>query len=168
MHRPILPPSQAHERGGAPAFADPEFLRLWRQAAEFLLQRSAQPPAVPTDWRQVVTLSCKCEDCRGLQTFVLDPQVLVARFRVRKDRRQHLHQQIEQHGLDLTHTTERQGSPQTLVCTKTRRTYQRQCAQHQADCASMVTLLQVLPEATGQLAPFAKRLAAAKARKPHA
>ena len=158
--------SMMRERGGEPAFADPEFLRLWRQAAEFLLQRSEQPPAAPTDWRQAVKLSCQCEDCRGLQSFVLDPQAQVARFRVRKDRRQHLHQQIEQHGLDLTHTTERQGSPQTLVCTKTRRTYQRQCAQHQADCASMVTLLQVLPEATGQLAPFAKRLAAAKARKP--
>ena len=42
-----------------------------------------------------------------------------------KDRRQHLHRQIGSHGCDVTHVTERIGSPQTLVCTKTRASYQR-------------------------------------------
>jgi hypothetical protein len=67
---------------------------------------------------------------------------------VRKDRRQHLHQQIERHGLDMTHVTERQGSPQTLVCAKTRRTYERQCWRHKGDLATMSTLLRVMGEAS--------------------
>ena len=145
---------------------DLEFRRLWCHAAEFLLTRSEQPPAAPTDWKQTVTIPCKCEDCRGLQAFARDPAMQVGRFPVRKDRRQHLHRQIEKHGLDMTHVTERKGSPQTLVCTKTRRTYQRQCAQHEADCASMKALLGAKPEAVRQIAPLAKRMTAAHRLKP--
>ena len=90
----------------------------------------------------------------------------MARFRVRKERRQHLHQMIEQLGLDMTHETERIGSPQTLVCTKTRRTYERQCAQHQADVASMSALLDAMQPLSKNLAKLAARLAATKERKP--
>jgi hypothetical protein len=43
---------------------------------------------------------------------------------VRKERRQHLHQIIDRHGCDLTHITDRRGSPQTLVCTKTTASYE--------------------------------------------
>jgi hypothetical protein len=141
--------------------------RLWAHAAEFLLARSEKPPSPPTDWRQAVTLSCKCEDCRALQAFALDAQAQTARFRVRQDRRQHLHQQIERHGLDMTHVTERQGSPQTLLCTKTRRTFQRQCEQHHADGASMSALLELCP-VPGASAGLAKRLATAKELKAQA
>jgi uncharacterized DUF497 family protein len=92
----------------------------------------------------------------------LDAQAQVARFRVRQDRRQHLHQQIERHGLDMTHVTDRKGSPQTLVCTKTRRTYQRRCEQHRADCASMRALLAVMQPLPENLLTLAARLTAAK------
>lgn len=146
--------------------SDADCGRMWVHASEFLLARSEQPPAPPTDWRQPVSLSCQCEDCRGLQVFAIDPQAQVARFRVRKDRRQHLHRMIEKHGLDMTHVTDRKGSPQTLVCTKTRRTFQRQCEQHRADCASMSALLGVMQPLPEALAPLAARLTAANARKP--
>jgi hypothetical protein len=139
---------------------------LWVHAAEFLLVRSERPPAPPIDWKLAATLSCKCEDCRELQKFANNPEAQVARFRVRQDRRQHLHGQIEHHGLDMTHVTERKGSPQTLVCTKTRRTYQRQCEQHRDDCASMGTLLDQMRPVPGGLSKLAARLAAAKNLKP--
>ena len=42
---------------------------------------------------------------------------------MRKDRRWHLHDVIRQHRCDLTHVTERKGSPYTLVCTKTTAAY---------------------------------------------
>jgi hypothetical protein len=139
---------------------------LWTHAAEFLLDRSETPPSPPTDWRQDVKISCRCEDCRELQKFVRDPEARTARFRIRKDRRQHLHRQIEVHGLDMTHETERRGSPQTLVCNKTRRTFERQCEQHREDCASMKTLLAVMRPVPDGLAAVAKRLNGAKDRKP--
>jgi len=110
---------------------------LWEHSAAFLLQRSGQPPTAPTDWRQVVKLSCTCADCRELQAFALNPVEPAHRFRVRQDRRQHLHQQIEAHALDMTHVTERKGSPQTLVCTKDRRSYQRRCDQYRKDIAAL-------------------------------
>jgi hypothetical protein len=154
------------EREGKAFGSDAAAGHLWVRAAEFLLARGEQPPSPPTDWRQAVTLSCKCEDCRGLGKFAADPEAREARFRVRQDRRQHLHRQIEQHGLDMTRITERKGSPQTLVCTKTRRTYQRQCEQHQADCACMSALLAVMEPVPHELSALTARLAAAKDLKP--
>lgn len=165
----IVPALQTlRERSGDVLCADLEYHRLWCHASGFLLHRSEQPPAAPTNWKQTVTLKCACEDCRALQTFARDAQARVGRFPVRKDRRQHLHRQIEQHGLDMTHVTERKGSPQTLVCTKTRRTYLRQCEQHQADCASMEALLGTEPEASGPVTGLAKRMKAARVLRPAA
>ncbi len=150
------------------AFAsDAECGRLWVHAAEFLLARSEFPPAPPADWKQEVKISgCACADCRELQTFVLDAAEQVHRFRVRQDRRSHVENQIRNQHLDMSCATDRKGSPQTLVCTKTRRRYQRQCEQHRADCAAMTTLLDVMSAAPDSLAKLASRLTAAKEHKP--
>jgi hypothetical protein len=114
--------------------------RLWQHCVDFLIARSGNPPTAPTDWRQNIQLSCSCVDCRELQAFVLDPVAQVHRFRVRQDRRQHLHGMIDRHGLDMTHVTERKGSPQTLVCTKDRRSYRRRCEQYRQDIDALATL----------------------------
>ena len=111
--------------------------RLWGHSAQFLLQRSGRPPEALQDWRQDVKLSCSCADCRELQKFTLDPVEQSHRFRVKKERRQHLHQQIEKHSLDMAHVTDRKGSPQTLVCTKDRRSYQRRCKEYCLDIAAL-------------------------------
>ncbi|MEW6304950.1 MAG: 2OG-Fe(II) oxygenase [Verrucomicrobiota bacterium] len=124
-------------------------VNLWAHSATYLLQRSSRPPEAPRDWRQDVKLSCSCADCRELQKFTLDPEAQVARFRVRQDRRQHLHQMIEKHDLDMTHMTERKGSPQTLVCTKNRRSYQRRCEQYRKDIAALASLSQLIREEIG-------------------
>ena len=87
-----------------------------------------------------VTLTCRCEDCGALQAFAADAATQVARFRIRKERRRHVHGTIERHGLDMTHVTDRRGSPQTLVCTKTRRTYERRVEQYRRDVGHLRTL----------------------------
>jgi len=58
----------------------------------------------------------------------------------------------------MTHETERRGSPQTLVCTKTRRTYERQCAEHKADVMAMSTLLRLLDAPQAADATLAARM----------
>jgi len=113
---------------------------LWVHTVEFLIDRSGQPPAAPKDWRREVKLECKCADCRELQVFTFNPAEQTHRFRVRQDRRQHLHQQIQRHALEMTHVTERKGSPQTLVCTKDRRRYQRRCQQYIKDIDTLKAL----------------------------
>lgn len=137
--------------------------RLWKHGAEFLLDRSERPPEAPRDWRQDVKLSCSCADCRELQAFTRDPVEQSHRFRVRKDRRQHLHQMIDQHDLDMTHVTDRKGSPQTLVCTKDRRSYQRRCEQYHKDIAALAALTEQAEKSLAGGKDTLKRIAAARA-----
>jgi len=153
------------ERNGDAVLSDKEFRRLWAHSAEFLLARSEQPPESPKDWRQDVRIVCRCDDCRELQAFALDPATQTHRFRVRKERRQHLHQQIDRHRLDMTHVTERTGSPQTLVCSKTRATYKRQCRQYNEDLASMAALRPLIGETGGDVQTVRARMDAARQRR---
>lgn len=135
--------------------------RLWRHSAEFLLQRSGRPPEAPRDWRQDVKLSCACDDCRELQAFTLDRAEQVHRFRMRQDRRLHLEQQIQRHALDMAHVTDTKGSPQTLVCTKDRRSYQRRCEEYRKDIAAL-SALEGLAGKAGAPAGLAQQMASAR------
>ncbi|ETW97697.1 MAG: hypothetical protein ETSY1_21640, partial [Candidatus Entotheonella factor] len=107
--------------------------RLLQHCIDELHDLTKTPVPVPTDWAQDIEIRHNCEDCRELQRFLRDPKAQVYRFRVRKDRREHLHRQIDSHGCDMTHVTERKGSPQTLVCTKTRASYERRQRQFEID-----------------------------------
>ena len=140
---------------------DDAVARLREHSAQFLLQRSGRPLEAPTDWQQEVKLSCACADCRELQKFVLDPVEQTHRFRVRQDRRQHLHQMIERHGLDMTHETERKGSPQTLVCTKDRRSYRRRCKEYCQDIAALEKLAALAGGSKSESEGTLERIAAA-------
>jgi hypothetical protein len=137
--------------------------RLWEHSAEFLLERSGRPPESPRDWRQLAKMDCKCPDCRELQAFTLDPVERTHRFRVRQDRRQHLHQQIEGHELEMTHVTDRSGSPQTLVCTKDRRGYERRCDQYREDVSALASLEKQARNASPANRSTLERIAAARA-----
>ncbi|MHB1310039.1 MAG: hypothetical protein ACYC23_23455 [Limisphaerales bacterium] len=96
----------------------------------------------------------------------MDAQTQVARFRMHQGRRSHLEDQIRNQALDLKCATDTKGRPQTLVCTKTRRTFQLQCEQHRADCDSMKALLDVMNPLPDELATPARLLAVAKELKP--
>ena len=93
-----------------------------------------------------------------LAAFARNPVEKTHRFSVRKDRRRHLHEAIRGYDLDMTHVTARKGSPYTLVCTKTRRGYERRLKQYRSDLAAMAVLLR-LPRPKG--ARVAAKLAAA-------
>jgi len=113
--------------------AQPAASRLLQHCLAELRAATAQPIEPPKDWTRDAELGCKCEDCGALSRFLRDPAQQVGRFPLRKDRRQHLHQQIDKQSCDLTHVTERVGSPQTLVCTKTQGSYERRLKQFDVD-----------------------------------
>lgn len=136
--------------------------RLWTGAAKFLLLRSEVPPEPPSDWNMDVEISCSCADCLELQAFARDPAAQVHRFRVKKERRRHLHGTINRYRLDMTHVTERVGSPQTLVCTKDRRTFERRMTQYREEIAAMRRLVRLAPK--GGVAALAERMEAAVKR----
>lgn len=100
------------------------FQPLFRQILCHFIFRYVQPePTPPKDWKQA-TVGCRCADCQSLNRFLASPTEKVGRFSVAKKRRQHLHSVLDQAGSGCTHETERRGSPQTLIVTKTRARYQ--------------------------------------------
>lgn len=122
-----------------------------RRAASRLLQHclaelraaTARPIEPPADWKRDAKLDCKCEDCVALGRFLRDPAQRVGRFALKKERRKHLHRQIDKHRCDVKHVTERKGSPQTLVCTKTQDSYQRRRKQFGVDQETLAELEEI-------------------------
>ena len=49
----------------------------------------------------------------------------------------------------MTHETERVGSPQTLVCTKDRRSFHQRMKQYRDEIGAMTTLLKIAPQSGG-------------------
>ena len=93
-------------------------------------------------------------------TFSLDPLERIHRFRVKKERRQHPHNIIDKHRLHMTHI-QRVGSPQTLVCTKDHRTFDRRMKEYKAEVGAMRALLRMPPKADGAVALGTRMKAAA-------
>jgi hypothetical protein len=142
----------------------PAYERLLQHALAELRSLTAAPVEPPRDWAREAELKCNCADCRALAAFLRNPAEEVGRFPLRKDRRQHLHQQIDRQKLDVTHVTERKGSPQTLVCTKTQASYQRRLAQYEIDGRLLADLEQLTrgPRRSLVPPPVSKRLKAAR------
>ncbi len=122
------------------------YAKLWRGATQFLLMRSASAPTPPTDWRIGAEIDCSCGDCRILAAFCRDPETRTLRLPRRKDLRSHLHQVIDRNRLDITHATERKGSPYTLVCTKNHATYERRLDEYASDMKQMHSLAEGAPD----------------------
>ena len=100
---------------------------------EELQSRKAHPPREPADWRRASGTGCNCPDCKALDLFLRDPSTKTLRLPLAESRRRHLHQVIDDKKLDTTHVTERRGRPYTLVCTKTKASYERALAAHRVD-----------------------------------
>jgi predicted 2-oxoglutarate/Fe(II)-dependent dioxygenase YbiX len=141
LHKVLIPDLKTiHKRLPKHRAAGPAFSRLLQHCLTKLRAATAQPVERPQDWKRDDTLSCKCQDCRALGLFLRDPTLRIGRFPLRKERRQHLHRQIEKDQCDCTHVTERKGSPQTLVCTKTQGSYDRRLKQYGTDRALLAEL----------------------------
>nr|VFJ90539.1 MAG: hypothetical protein BECKH772A_GA0070896_1002216 [Candidatus Kentron sp. H]VFJ91688.1 MAG: hypothetical protein BECKH772B_GA0070898_1002016 [Candidatus Kentron sp. H]VFJ98327.1 MAG: hypothetical protein BECKH772C_GA0070978_1002016 [Candidatus Kentron sp. H] len=107
--------------------------RWLRQCRSALTDIVADPPQAPDDYRRPAKLPCDCGDCLVLGRFLADPKASTARFPLAKPRRQHLHRIIDDNHCDVTHVTERQGRPFTLVCEKTTASYEAARKRHQRD-----------------------------------
>jgi hypothetical protein len=116
-------------------------LTKWVDAVRKQLEAlTAREPQEPKDFRRAAPVDCKCELCSELKRFLEDPHEKVHRFPVRKELRQHLHQQIDRNKIDLIHQTERKGSPQTLVCTKNTASFQASLKKYHEDQEHLATV----------------------------
>jgi predicted 2-oxoglutarate/Fe(II)-dependent dioxygenase YbiX len=146
LHTVLIPGVKSlHDQLARDSPAQGSLDRLLHHCITELRTLTATPIEAPADWTRAAAVGCTCDDCKELARFLRDPVERVHRFARRKELRQHLHRQIDHHGLDLSHVTERKGSPQTLVCTKNQATYERRLAQFHID----VQLLKDLEALTG-------------------
>ena len=123
--------------------------RIHQHCLSELQALTSVKPQPPADWSRDSKLDCKCADCLELAAFLKNKDESVHRFRRRKELRQHLHRKIDQHHCDVTHVTERQGSPQTLVCTKTQASFDRRLTQYETDLRLLGELLRLPLAADG-------------------
>ncbi len=87
-----------------------------------------EPRTDPTWARPTAFITCSCKDCIDLKAFIQDPKRKEGRFRMAKARRRHLHDYFYcKEG--YTTNTIREGSPHTLVITKTDALYRREHAE---------------------------------------
>ncbi len=131
-------------RIGKQAAPNKAIARWLKACRSQLVGRCATAPQPPADFRREHKLSCKCNDCRVLSGFLADPDNEQLRLPLAKRRRQHLHQIIDGNGCDLTHVTERRGSPHTLVCTKTSASYAAACQIHKRDTKNLARIRDLL------------------------
>ncbi|WP_437745403.1 2OG-Fe(II) oxygenase [Sorangium sp. So ce1504] len=96
---------------------------------EALLERAVAANARSADdWSIEPPPGCSCALCKVLAAFLVDRAQVQLAWPLAKERRRHIHGVIDAHGLPVTHTTLRRGSPQTLVLTKEKALFEREAA----------------------------------------
>ncbi len=143
------------------------FSILWDHASAFLLSRSRNRPLPPSDW--VISsggLNGDSEYFREIVQFCADPAEKELRISARKDIRDHVADKVRRNGLDIEFRTERKGSPHTLVCTKTRGTFNRRMKQYGEDVPEMRRLVAVAERVSMPSEDIAELRMAVEAARP--
>ena len=86
------PPALAQEECQGALCPLAKWLDLVREQLEAL---TAREPEKPADFRRAAPMTCTCADCAELKRFLEDPREALHRFKAAKERRRHLHSQID-------------------------------------------------------------------------
>jgi hypothetical protein len=134
-HNPdaVLVPAARAFAKMAKSTAWPAVVRLREASLAHLRGRIALPLEAPRDWIRTNPLKCTCADCRGLGAFLVTPDQRQWRLKAVQDRRTHVEQSVRSAVCDLDLSTERRGSPHTLVATKNQASYERRAKQRRQD-----------------------------------
>jgi predicted 2-oxoglutarate/Fe(II)-dependent dioxygenase YbiX len=126
------------DRAESPAW--PAVGRLREASLDHLRRRIALPLEAPRDWARTNPLKCTCADCHELGAFLVAPDQQQWRLKAVQDRRTHVEQSVRNAACDLDLTTEKRGSPHTLIATKNRASYERRAKQRRQDLAHVSAL----------------------------
>jgi hypothetical protein len=111
----------------------PAVTRLRSACLEHLGARIALELEAPRDWRRSNPIKCGCADCRDLGAFLTDPGQKQWRLKAIQDRRSHVEGSVRTVPCDVDLTTEKRGSPHTLIATKNQASYERRVKQRRQD-----------------------------------
>jgi hypothetical protein len=106
-----------------------------------LQARLARPQRAAGDWSIEPPAGCACDLCQTLGTFLADPTRQVHEWPIAKEKRQHVHGTIDGAELPVRHQTRRQGSPHTLVLTKTKDLFEREEQARRRDQTDLAWLI---------------------------
>jgi len=113
---------------------------LAAHCATHLKARLARPERAADDWSIAPPKRCDCGHCATLAAFLRDPARRSYDWRLAEAGRRHIHGVIDEAELPVTHQTRRQGSPYTLVLTKTDVLFARERRQRARDEADLAWL----------------------------
>jgi hypothetical protein len=116
-------------------------VNLLREAAlDHLHRRIAQRLEPPRDWVRSNPLKCSCADCRSLGAFLVAPDQRQWHLKAVQHRRNHVEQRLRGSPCDINITTEKRGSPHTLLAVKNQASYERRAKQRKHDLEHVVAL----------------------------
>ena len=90
-------------------------------------------PQAPTDWTRECKTRCTCANCAEVNRFLLSSTQPTYRFRSLKQDREHVESCLRSADADVNCTTDRTGSPQTLILTKTNGSYHKKLRVYHED-----------------------------------
>lgn len=99
-------------------FAAAGFQSLYQRCHQQLEQAITTGTRAADDWSLTVNNSCDCNDCKTMGRFLTAKTQQSATLPMGKNRRKHLHRQIDFLHIPVSHVTKRVGSPFSLVLTK--------------------------------------------------
>jgi len=129
----VLIPALIDLRRKIAVWTHPATQRLIDAALEHLRARIALPLEPPSDMTRNARLTCKCSDCAGLARFLAAPDQASWSVKAAEQRRRHLENTAKCSKADVDLSTDRRGSPYSLVFKKNRASYERRVAQRAED-----------------------------------
>ena len=91
-----------------------------------LTEEISMSPRKRDDWSIKETVACSCSDCKKLAQYLRSGTTQIKSWPLAKARRAHIHQTIDGMGVPVTHNTQRQGRPYSLVLRKTNQLYKQE------------------------------------------
>lgn len=117
----------------------PVVARLREAVLQHLRGRIAAPLEPPKDFSRANPLKCSCQDCRDLGAFLLDPDRREWRLKALEAKRKHVEQSVRNQPCDIDLSTEKRGSPHTLIAVKNHASYERRVRQRRQDMKHVAT-----------------------------
>jgi hypothetical protein len=114
--------------------------RLRSACVVHLRARVAETLEAPRDWKRPSAVGCSCPHCTELSGFLADPARKTWIFKAKQADRSHVETTIRNAHSDLDVTTERRGSPHSLICSKNQASYERRVKQRKEDLADLERL----------------------------
>jgi hypothetical protein len=129
----VLVPAALAFAKQAESTAWPAVGRLRKASLDHLRRRIALPLESPRDWARTNPIRCTCADCQELGAFLVASHQQQWRLKAVQGRRTHVEQSVRSAACDLDLTTEKRGSPHTLVAIKNQASYERRAKQRRQD-----------------------------------